>query len=179
MATNDSFYPNSRRIYFPGKMHPELRVSLREISQSPTRLPDGRTEENSNVGVYDTSGPWGDPAFRGDVGEGLPPLRRDWILRRADVEEYEGRRTLPVDDGYLSEIHVESAMRNGRRGQLELFPGLKRATLRACGGHPVTQLWYARQGIVTPEMEYIAIRENLGNERQRTTQKRTSGLYHA
>ena len=75
-----------------------------------------------------------------------------------------GRQTLPVDDGYLSEVHVESAMRNGRRGQLELFPGLKRPTLRASAGHPVSQLWYARQGIITPEMEYIAIRENLGNE---------------
>ncbi len=76
--------------------------------------------------------------FSGDVGEGLPPLRRAWILGRADVEEYEGRRTLPVDDGYLSEVHVESAMRNGRRGQLELFPGLKRATpprLRRTSGH--------------------------------------------
>jgi phosphomethylpyrimidine synthase len=167
MTTTNSFYPNSRRIYVPGKIHPELRVSLRVISQSPTRSPDGKTEENSNVGVYDTSGPWGDPAFRGDVGEGLPPLRRAWILGRADVEEYEGRRTLPVDDGYLSEVHVEGAMRNGRRGRLELFPGLKRATVRGSGGHPVTQLWYARQGIITPEMEYIAIRENLGNEERR------------
>src|ERR1700731_4163431 len=167
MTTSDSFYPNSRRIYLPGKIHPDLRVSLREISQSPTRLPDGRTEENEDVGVYDTSGPWGDPAFRGEVSEGLPPLRRDWILGRADVEEYEGRPTRPVDDGYLSEVHVESAMRNGRRGQLEIFPGLKRPTLRGSGQHPVTQLWYARQGIVTPEMEYIAIRENLGNEERR------------
>jgi phosphomethylpyrimidine synthase len=167
MTTSDSFYPSSRRIYIPGKIHPDVQVSLREISQSPTRLPDGRTEENPSVAVYDTSGPWGDSAFRGDVREGLPPLRRDWILGRADVEEYEGRLTLPVDDGYLSEVHVESAMRNGRRGQLELFPGLKRATVRASGGHPVSQLWYARQGIITPEMEYIAIRENLGNEERR------------
>ena len=140
---------------------------MREIFQSPTRLADGRIEENSNVSVYDTSGPWGDPGFSGNVGEGLPPLRRTWILDRADLEEYEGRRTLPVDDGYLSEVHVESAMRNGRRGQLEVFPGLKRSTLRASAGHPVTQLWYARQGIITPEMEYIAIRENLGNEKRR------------
>ena len=167
MTTTDSFYPSSRRIYVAGKIHPDVRVSLREISQSPTRLPDGRSFKNSNVGVYDTSGPWGDPAFRGEVGEGLPPLRRSWILGRGDVEECEGRRTLPVDDGYLSEVHVESAMRNGRRGRLELFPGLRRATLRGSGGHPVTQLWYARQGIVTPEMEYIAIRENLGNEERR------------
>ena len=89
MTTNASFYPNSRRIYVPGKIHPDVRVSLREISQSPTRLPDGRTEENESVDVYDTSGPWGDPDFRGNVNEGLPPLRRTWILGRADVEEYE------------------------------------------------------------------------------------------
>src|ERR1700732_46103 len=167
MTTTDTSYPNSRRTYVSGKIHPELQVSFREISQSPTRSPDGRTEENPKVGVYDTSGPWGDPDFCGEVSEGLPPLRRAWILRRADVEEYDGRRTLPVDDGYLSEVHVESAMRNGRRGQLEVFPGLKRSTLRASAGHPVTQLWYARQGIITPEMEYIAIRENLGNEKRR------------
>jgi len=167
MTTTDSFFPNSRRVYVPGKIHSDLRVSMREIFQSPTRLADGRIEENSNVSVYDTSGPWGDPGFSGNVGEGLPPLRRTWILDRADLEEYEGRRTLPVDDGYLSEVHVESAMRNGRRGQLEVFPGLKRSTLRASAGHPVTQLWYARQGIITPEMEYIAIRENLGNDKRR------------
>jgi phosphomethylpyrimidine synthase len=167
MTTTDSFYPSSRRIYVAGKIHPDVRVSLREISQSPTRLPDGRDSENSNVSVYDTSGPWGDPAFRGDVREGLPPLRAPWIQARGDVEECEGRRTLPVDDGYLSEVHVESAMRNGRRGRLELFPGLRRRTLRGLGGHPVTQLWYARQGIITPEMEYIASRENLGNEDRR------------
>jgi phosphomethylpyrimidine synthase len=167
MTTTDSFYPSSRRIYVAGKIHPDVRVSLREISQSPTHLPDGRKLENSNVSVYDTSGPWGDPDFRGGVGEGLPALRSGWILGRGDVEECEGRRTLPVDDGYLSEVHVESALRNGRRGRLELFPGLKRTTLRGSGAHPVTQLWYARQGIITPEMEYIAIRENLGNEDRR------------
>ncbi|MBV8376046.1 MAG: phosphomethylpyrimidine synthase ThiC [Verrucomicrobia bacterium] len=167
MTTTNSFHPNSRRIYVPGKIHPNLKVSLREIAQSPTRSPDGRIEENANVAVYDTSGPWGDPAFRGDVGEGLPPVRRDWILGRGDVEEYEGRRTRPIDDGYLSEVQVESALRKSRRGQLELFPGLKRGTLGASGSHPVTQLWYARQGIITEEMEYIAIRENLGVEERR------------
>ena len=82
MTTTDSMYPNSRRIYFAGKIHPDLRVSLREISQSPTRLPDGRTEENSHIRVYDTSGPWGDPAFGGDVGEGLPPCGRPGSLSR-------------------------------------------------------------------------------------------------
>ena len=167
MTTTDPFHANSRRIYVPGKIHPNLRVSLREIAQSPTRLSDGKTEENSNVAVYDTSGPWGDPTFPGDAGEGLPPVRRDWILGRGDVEEYEGRRTRPIDDGYFSELHVENAQRNGRRGQLELFPGRKRETLRASRGHSVTQLWYARRGIITEEMEYIAIRENLGCEERR------------
>jgi phosphomethylpyrimidine synthase len=169
MTTTDSSYPNSRRIYVKGNIHPYLRVSLREIWQSPTRGPGDWTEENPNVAVYDTSGPWGDPEIHCEVAEGLAPLRRAWILDRRDVEEYAGRQTLPVDDGYISAVHVESAMRDGRRGKLELFPGLKRPTVRASRGHPVTQLWYARQGIVTPEMEYIAIRENLGNERQRTT----------
>lgn len=165
MTTTDSSYPNSRRIYVKGNIHPNLRVSLREIRQTSTPLPDGRTEENASVPVYDASGPWGDPDFEGKVDEGLPPVRRTWILDRRDVKEYEGRPTLPGDDGYLSASHVENAMRNNRRGKLELFPGLKRPPLRGSEGHPVTQLWYARQGIVTPEMEFVAIRENLGAER--------------
>jgi phosphomethylpyrimidine synthase len=168
MTTPDSSYPNSRRIYVKGNIHPYLQVSLREICQAPTRGPGDKTEENPNVAVYDTSGPWGDPETHCEVAEGLAPLRRSWILDRGDVEEYAGRQTQPVDDGYLSAVHAESAMRNGRRGKLELFPGLKRPTVRASKGHPVTQLWYARKGIITPEMEYIAIRENLGYERQRT-----------
>ena len=169
MTTTDSSYPNSRRIYINGIIHPNLRVSLREIQQTSTRLPDGRMQENASVPVYDTSGPWGDPDFRGEVVEGLPPVRDAWILDRRDVEEYEGRPTVPVDDGYLSASQVENAMRNSRRGKLELFPGPRRSPLRASEGHPVTQLWYARNGIVTPEMEYVAIRENLGAERHRMT----------
>ena len=167
MTTIDSFYPSSRRIYVPGKIHPDLRVSLREICNRPPACRTAGPKKIQPWAFTTRAGPWGDSAYHGEVGDGLPPLRRTWILGRADVEEYEGRRTLPVDDGYLSEVHVESAMRNGRRGQLEVFPGLRRATLRASGGHPVSQLWYARQGIVTQEMEYIAIRENLGNEERR------------
>ncbi len=165
MATTNPF--ESRRIYVPGTLFSDLRVSLREISQSPTRLPDGRTEENPNISVYDTSGPWGDPDFTGDVRDGLPRLRDPWILGRADVEAYRGRETKPVDNGYLSEAHALNAMKNGARGQLDLFPGHKRSALRASSGHPATQLWYARQGIITQEMEYIAIRENLGIEQKR------------
>ena len=115
--------------------------------------------------VYDASGPWGDPKQNCEVTEGLPGLRRPWILGRTDVREYEGRTIRPEDDGYLSAAHAAKATQKETKGKLEFFPGLKRRPIRASQGHPVTQLWYARQGVVTPEMEYIAIRENLGRER--------------
>jgi phosphomethylpyrimidine synthase len=160
-------YPNSRRIQVPGVLHPDLRVAMREIALSPTRTRDGREEPNAPVTVYDTSGPWGDPAFQGDVTQGLPALRRDWILRRGDVAEYEGRPVQPIDNGYLSEDHARRFNENkAARNKLQDYPGLKRRPLRASAGHPVTQLWYARQGIITPEMEYIAIRENQRREEQ-------------
>ena len=72
--------PNSTRVYVAGKTHPTLRVPFREISLSPTKTPSGRVEPNDPVRVYDCSGPWGDPSFNGDVEEGLPALRREWIL---------------------------------------------------------------------------------------------------
>ena len=74
---NNSLFPNSRRVTVQGKLHPEVRVAMREITLSPTTHPDGRTEENPPVRVYDTSGPWGDPEFDGKVEEGLPALRRE------------------------------------------------------------------------------------------------------
>src|SRR6516165_10734629 len=166
MITDEYKFPSSRRVYIAGKLHPEIRVSLREISQSPTRLSDGREEKNQPIIVYDASGPWGDPNQNCEVTEGLPGLRRPWILGRNDVREYEGRTTRPEDDGYLSATHAAKATQKQTKGKLEFFPGLKRGPLGASAGHPVTQLWYARQGIITPEMEYIAIRENLGSERQ-------------
>ena len=111
---------------------------MREITLSPTTHPDGRTEENPPVRVYDTSGPWGDPEFDGNVEEGLPALRRDWILARGDVEEYEGRDTKPEDNGYLSDEHADRYNENkAARNQLKEYPGLKRKPLRA-NGHPVT-----------------------------------------
>ncbi|MCL4129902.1 UNVERIFIED_CONTAM: hypothetical protein GTU68_042456 [Idotea baltica] len=127
---------------------------MREIRVSDTEHPNGETEKNEPVRVYDCSGPWGDPEFDGDVTRGLPALRSQWILDRGDVEEYTGRDVKPEDNGYLSESHSE-----------------KRKPLRAKDStdgegdwHPVTQKWYADQGIITPEMEYVAIRENLGPE---------------
>ena len=151
----------SRRIYVKGKLYPDLSVPMREIDQSPTKLISGEIETNDPIRVYDCSGLWGDPAFDCDVEKGLPALRDAWIRGRGDVSTYVGREIKPEDDGYLSIRHVESA--NDRK-QNRVFPGLRRDPLRA-KNHPVTQLWYARQGIVTPEMEYISIRENLGRER--------------
>ena len=95
--------------------------------------------------------------------EGLPQLRRKWILERGDVEEYVGREILPQDNGYLTK-GAEDIARIKETGKLEEFPGLKRAPLRAKSGRNVTQMHYAKQGIITPEMEYVAIRENLGRQ---------------
>jgi phosphomethylpyrimidine synthase len=162
MTTQNSSIPANQRVYVPGQLHPHLRVSQRLISQSPTRATDGTAHANEKIPIYDTSGPWGDPNLECRVAEGLPALRRNWILERNDVQEYEGRAAAPIDDGYLSSVHANGAMQADRRGRLEIFPGLRRLPFRAASNHPITQLWYARQGMITPEMEYIAIRENLG-----------------
>ncbi|PYJ55805.1 MAG: phosphomethylpyrimidine synthase [Verrucomicrobia bacterium] len=170
IATKDSFephssdqLPNSRRVYVAGIIHPDIRVPMREIELAPTKSFNGQIEVNEPVRLYDCSGPWGDPDFKGTVEEGLPPLRRDWVLRRGDVEEYDGRSVKPIDDGYLSENHqVHAAKRQDPTNfKLETRNLKPRRSLRASAGHPVTQLWYARQGIITPEMEFIAIRENM------------------
>jgi phosphomethylpyrimidine synthase len=184
--------PNSRKVYVTGKLHPEIKVPFREISLATTKTMNGQIEgsagaspvllPNEPVCVYDTSGPWGDPDFQGDVEQGLPPLRAKWIRDRADVEDYEGRQVQPIDDGYLSVAHAEhAAKRNGSKkdelrikefsGQNDKFSALNsqpstaaREPLRAKRGKCVTQLYYARQGVITPEMEFIAIRENMGRE---------------
>ncbi len=158
----ESLFPKSRKIYVSGQIHPEIQVPMREIELSPTNHADGRIEPNEPARVYDPSGPWGDPEFGGSVEAGLPALRRDWILERGDVEEYAGREAKPEDDGYLSDAHAEKFNANKAAiNKLKVYPGLQRQPLRA-KGEPVTQLWYARQGFVTPEMEFIAIRENMG-----------------
>jgi phosphomethylpyrimidine synthase len=154
--------PNSRKVYIEGTQE-GVRVPFREIAQNVTKNFDGRVEENPPVRVYDTSGVWGDPAVRSDVREGLFPLRREWIVNRDDVEEYEGRVVQPEDNGYLT-VGAEEYARGKDKGRLEEFPGLRRAPLRAKAGQRVTQMHYARRGIITPEMEFIAIRENLGRE---------------
>lgn len=129
MNTEDLKYPGSRRIYVPGSIYPDIRVSMREVTLSDSVFPDGRTESNEPVRIYDCSGPWGDDEFTGSVEQGLPALRRPWIAARADV--------------------VQDA------------DGVLRAADTAV---PPTQRAYALRGIITPEMEYVAIRENLGRE---------------
>ncbi|HEV8592829.1 MAG TPA: phosphomethylpyrimidine synthase ThiC, partial [Pyrinomonadaceae bacterium] len=143
----------------------QLRIPFREIALSPSKDLNGTLEENPPVRVYDTSGPWTDSTLKHDVRDGLPALRRDWIVARGDVEEYVGREILPQDNGYLTKGAEEIAAKKQPEGwTLNEFPGLKRAPLKAKLGACVTQMRYARNGIVTPEMEYIAIRENLGRQ---------------
>jgi phosphomethylpyrimidine synthase len=176
--------PNSRKIYVKGQRHAALRVPFREISLAPTKTMNGEIEVNEPVRVYDTSGPWGDADFSGDVEEGLPALRAKWIRERGDVEEIEGRPVSPQDNGYLSEKHA--AERNGdaspaRTSEVRFQRSAKNKALRAKPGKCVTQLWYARQGIITPEMEFIAIRENCNAEvRGQKSEVRTDlGFAHA
>ena len=152
--------PNSRRIYVNGQQT-GVRVPFREIDQNPTRNFRNELEENPPVRVYDTSGPYGNPTIECDAREGLNQLRREWIVGRGDVEEYEGRLIQPIDDGYLT-FDAANHARQKDKGRLEDFPALLRTPLRAKQGACVTQMHYARQGIITPEMEFIAIRENLG-----------------
>jgi phosphomethylpyrimidine synthase len=172
----DAELPNSRRIYVNG-VQPGVRVPFREITQTPTRNFDGTIIDNSPVRVYDTSGPWGDPSSKCDVTEGLPALRREWILGRGDVEEYQGREHKPIDDGYLT-FEAANRARIKDVGKLEDFPTLRRSPLRAKTGSCVTQLHYARKGIITPEMEFIAIRENLGREIALAQNEARDSVFH-
>jgi phosphomethylpyrimidine synthase len=133
-------FPNSRKIVVQGS-RPDIQVPFREIHLK---------EPNEPVRVYDTSGPWTDSSLKLDVRSGLPELRKAWIEERDDTVEVEGRGFQSGDDGVL-----------GDEARLP-FPGLKRMARRARRGKNVSQLHYARQGLVTPEMEYVAIRENLG-----------------
>jgi phosphomethylpyrimidine synthase len=175
IATKNSFEPHSseqlpgsKRVYIAGKLHPDVCVPMREIELAPTKSYTGAIEPNEPVRVYDCSGPWGDPEFKGNVGEGLPALRAKWIRERGDVEEHNGRPVQPIDDGYLSDKHRElgQARRQDETSfHLDQTALPKRKILCAKAGKVVTQLAYARAGIITPEMEFIAIRENMGRQK--------------
>jgi len=165
IATKDSFdaasreaLPGSSRVYAAGKIHPQIRVPFREVALTASHTSGNGSEPNPPVRVYDTSGPWGDPGFKGDVTKGLPRTRESWIRARGDV----GEVTRPDAAG-----SAKSAAP----------PFAASAPLRARAGQGVTQLHYARQGIITPEMEFIAIRENLGRENIKAqAANRNSGL---
>ncbi|MGY9016223.1 MAG: phosphomethylpyrimidine synthase ThiC, partial [Rhodospirillales bacterium] len=145
--------PASEKIYVNGTIHPEIRVPMRQISVHETANEPALT-------VYDTSGPYTDSSAKIDINAGLPRLRETWVKGRGDVEEYEGRDVKPEDNG-------------GATGDklVQEFPA-KKKPLRAKDGKAVTQIAYARAGIITHEMEFIAIRENLGREKLKEQQAR-------
>ncbi|MGG7519567.1 phosphomethylpyrimidine synthase ThiC [Allorhizobium undicola] len=137
--------PASTKIHIAGELHPDIRVPLRQIALHPT-------SGEPPVNVYDASGPYTDLAVTISIDAGLPKLRRDWIVARGDVEAYQGRIVRPEDNGFAQGDKLTPE-----------FPALHEP-LRAKAGKAVTQLAYARAGIITPEMEFIAIRENLGRK---------------
>src|SRR5262245_19540809 len=114
--------------------------------------------------------------MRCDVRQGLPATRLRWIVERGDTMEIEGRAVRPEDNGYLSFQHAANATLADTRTRLEPFPGLRRRPRRSITGGPVTQMHYARKGIVTPEMEFIAIRENLGRDKGVSNEQNRSAL---
>ena len=145
-------FPRSEKVYLPGTLFPELRVAMRKVEQVPsTNFIDGEKvlTPNPEVYVYDTSGPFSDPAVEVDLKKGLPRLREPWILKRGDVEQ-------------LSEITSEyGRMRRDDRSLDSLRFEHITLPYRALQGKCCTQMYYAKQGIITPEMEYVAIRENM------------------
>ncbi|UPV81060.1 phosphomethylpyrimidine synthase ThiC [Bacillus rugosus] len=145
-----SSFSGSKKVYVEGSSS-DIQVPMREIALSPTTGSFGE-EENAPVRVYDTSGPYTDPEVTINIQEGLKPLRQKWITERGDVEEYEGRAIKPEDNGYKKANPNVS------------YPGLKRKPLRAKAGQNVTQMHYAKKGMITPEMEFIAIREHVSPE---------------
>ena len=140
-------FPGSKKIYVDGMIHP-IKVAMREISLSTTKLTGGKREENAPVIVYDSSGPYTDENATLDIKKGLPGLRETWITGRNDVEQLTS-----VSSAYGQQRKEDSSLDHLR------FEHIK-APLRAKEGFNVSQLHYAKQGMITPEMEYIAIREN-------------------
>ena len=156
--STDPISPKSKKVYVSGTLFPDIKVPFREISLSPSTTISGNGNSNghhkegdeSSILVYDTSGPYTDPKAIIDIREGLEPIRLPWIKDREDVEYYDARTIMPKDDGY----------RDGENPNTERFPKTRAQVLRAKPGQNVTQMHYAKKGIITPEMEFIAIREN-------------------
>jgi phosphomethylpyrimidine synthase len=153
-------FPASRKVYRPGRLHPDLRVPMREIALHPSSGEPPLT-------VYDPSGPYTDPDVAIDIEAGLARARSGWIAARDDTEAYPGRRVQPIDNGLVSPARAAAE-----------FP-VRRPPLRGRAGRAVTQLAYARAGLITPEMEYVAIRENLGRERRAQAAARDGNAWGA
>ena len=150
-------FPASQKIYVPGNIHPSIRVPLRQVSQTPTRQRGGAEKDvtlNPPVTLYDTSGPYTDPSVAIEIRRGLPPIRIDWIRDRNDVE----------DLAQVSSRYGKLRLADHRLDALR-FKHLRRP-MRARIGSNVSQMHYARRGAITPEMEFIAIRENQRMERE-------------
>lgn len=155
-------FPGSRKIYVKGQQH-DIKVAMREISleDTPSTFSDGKGDLNEPVTVYDTSGPYTDPNVEIDVKKGLPRLREQWIMDRGDVEQL---------DGFTSSYSNER-LHNDKTQHLRF--DLVHQPIRAKKGKNVSQMYYAKRGIITPEMEYIAIREN-----QRIEEVSKPGIQH-
>jgi phosphomethylpyrimidine synthase len=143
-ATIGTAFPGSRKTYLQGS-RPDLQVPMREVELTT----------GDSVVLYDTSGPYTDPSLRTDVRLGLPALRSPWIAERNDTEQYGGRPVQPVDNGLKAHDH---------RNLDSVFEQAGRKPLRATEGRNVSQLHYARKGVITPEMEFVAIREGVTPE---------------
>lgn len=152
----------SRKVYISGKLHP-IQVPMREIQLSPTHLSNGRVEQNIPVTVYDSSGPYTDENAVINIHQGLPKIRESWIRDRGDVEKLDG-----ITSSYGKERREDTALNHLR------FEHLSKP-LQATPGANVTQLHYAKKGMITPEMEYVAIRENQGYEHLK---EKLNGQYH-
>ena len=138
--------PSSRKTYVKGDLYPDLKVPVREIDLHPSA-------NEPPVPVYDTSGPYTDPDVTIDVEKGLARTRTEWIKERGHVEEYDGRDVKPEDNGGAKGKHLARE-----------FP-VKNRPLRGAGTGPVTQYEFAKAGVITKEMEFVAIRENLGRKK--------------
>ena len=145
LAVTTGPLPASTKIYVPGQIHKGLRVAMREIAVEASA-------KEAPVAVYDPSGPYTDPNVAIDITKGLAELRRSWIIARGDVEEIVGREVRPEDNGLAP----------GEELKVPVFDRTGRKPLRAKNGANVSQMYYAKKGIITQEMEYVAIRENIG-----------------
>ncbi len=153
-------FPNSKKVFIPGNLHP-IQVAMREISLSPTKLSNGGLEINPAVTIYDTSGPYTDVNCEIDIRKGLERIRDQWILDRNDVEILEG----------ISSAYGQKRLHDSSLDDLRF--AYNHRPKRAAEGQNVTQLHYAKKGIITAEMEYVAIREN---QRIEQLQAATKGM---